>query len=147
MSNSRSFIFALALSASAAAPLAYAQADCRNCGVVESVQRVTRTTQPRGIAGTPVTPGMAIGGVVGGVLGHQIGGGTGKDLATVGGVAAGGYVGHQMEKKTYTAYVMHVRMADGSRRTIEQQAPIARGSHVVVEGKTAYLRQGARRHG
>jgi uncharacterized protein YcfJ len=140
MRTSTFSLLAIAAAASLASPFAFAQSGCHNCGVVESVQRVTRTSQPRGIAGTPVTPGMAIGGVVGGVLGHQVGGGTGRDLATVGGVAAGGYVGHQMEKKTYTAYVMHVRMADGSHRTIEQGSPIARGSEVVVEGKTAHLR-------
>jgi uncharacterized protein YcfJ len=116
-------------------------------GVVESVQKVTRTENPKGIAGTPVTPGMAIGGVVGGVLGNQIGRGTGRDLATVGGVAAGGYIGHQMEKKQYTAYVMHIRMADGTHRTIEQRTPIARGSHVVVEGHTARLERRGQRNG
>jgi outer membrane lipoprotein SlyB len=36
------------------------------------------------------------GAVVGGVIGHQIGGGRGKDLATVGGAVAGGYAGHEI---------------------------------------------------
>ena len=47
---------------------------------------------PHRIAGT------AIGAVAGGVLGHQIGGGSGRDLATVAGAAAGGYAGHQVQK-------------------------------------------------
>ncbi len=34
-----------------------------------------------------------LGAVLGGVIGHQIGGGTGKDLATVGGAVAGGVIG------------------------------------------------------
>src|SRR3569832_1466592 len=38
--------------------------------------------------------GTAIGAVAGGLLGHQIGGGTGRTLATVGGAAAGGYAGN-----------------------------------------------------
>jgi len=47
---------------------------------------------PNRIAGT------AIGAVAGGLLGSQIGGGTGRTLATVGGVAAGGYAGNQVQK-------------------------------------------------
>lgn len=42
--------------------------------------------------------GTAIGAVAGGLLGHQIGGGTGRDLATVGGAVAGGYAGNQVQK-------------------------------------------------
>ncbi|TXH74344.1 glycine zipper 2TM domain-containing protein [Thiobacillus sp.] len=42
--------------------------------------------------------GTAIGAVAGGLLGHQIGGGTGRTLATVGGAAAGGYAGNQIQK-------------------------------------------------
>lgn len=39
--------------------------------------------------------GAAIGAVAGGVAGNQIGGGRGKDLATVGGAIGGGYLGQQ----------------------------------------------------
>ncbi len=42
--------------------------------------------------------GTAIGAVAGGLLGHQIGGGSGRDLATVAGAAAGGYAGNQVQK-------------------------------------------------
>ena len=42
--------------------------------------------------------GTAIGALAGGLLGHQIGGGTGRTLATVGGAAAGGYAGNQVQK-------------------------------------------------
>lgn len=37
--------------------------------------------------------GAIAGALIGGVLGHQVGGGTGKDLATVGGAVAGGVIG------------------------------------------------------
>ena len=37
--------------------------------------------------------GAIAGALIGGVLGHQVGGGSGKDLATVGGAVAGGWVG------------------------------------------------------
>lgn len=51
--------------------------------------------------------GSALGAVVGGLLGNQVGGGNGKKLATIAGAAAGGYAGNQVqksmqEKNTYT---------------------------------------------
>jgi uncharacterized protein YcfJ len=42
--------------------------------------------------------GTAIGAVVGGLIGHQIGGGNGRTVTTVGGAAAGGYAGNQIQK-------------------------------------------------
>lgn len=47
---------------------------------------------PNRIAGT------AIGAVAGGLVGSQIGGGSGKTLATIAGAAAGGYAGHEVQK-------------------------------------------------
>lgn len=43
--------------------------------------------------------GTGVGAVAGGLLGHQVGGGKGKTLATVGGAVAGGYVGNRVQKK------------------------------------------------
>lgn len=40
--------------------------------------------------------GTGLGAVVGGVLGHQVGGGNGKKLATVAGVLLGGYAGNEV---------------------------------------------------
>lgn len=40
--------------------------------------------------------GAVVGALLGGILGHQIGGGTGRDIATVGGAVAGGAVGAQV---------------------------------------------------
>lgn len=42
--------------------------------------------------------GTLAGAVVGGVIGHQVGGGSGRDIATVAGAAAGGYGGNRLEK-------------------------------------------------
>ncbi len=44
--------------------------------------------------------GTGLGALVGGVLGHQVGGGSGKTLATVAGAAAGGYAGNKIQQKT-----------------------------------------------
>jgi len=49
------------------------------------------TKDPNRIAGT------AIGAVAGGLLGSQIGSGSGRTLATVAGAAAGGYAGHEVQ--------------------------------------------------
>lgn len=42
--------------------------------------------------------GTAIGAVAGGLLGHMVGGGKGKTLATVAGAVGGGYAGNRIEK-------------------------------------------------
>jgi outer membrane lipoprotein SlyB len=67
--------------------------------------------------------GAIAGGVAGALLGHQIGEGTGKDIATIAGAVGGGYAGHQIEKqvKKTTVYEITVRMEDGTRQVITQQ--------------------------
>ena len=42
--------------------------------------------------------GTLLGAVAGAAIGHQLGGGNGKTLATVGGAVAGGYAGNQIQK-------------------------------------------------
>lgn len=42
--------------------------------------------------------GTIAGALIGGVLGHQVGGGSGRDLATVAGAAGGGYAGNRIQK-------------------------------------------------
>jgi uncharacterized protein YcfJ len=43
--------------------------------------------------------GTAAGAVVGGVLGHQVGSGTGRTVATVAGAAAGGFAGYKLTEE------------------------------------------------
>jgi outer membrane lipoprotein SlyB len=106
---------------------------CTNCGSVISVNSVKQQGEGSGLG--------AIGGaVVGGVLGHQVGSGRGRDVATVAGAGAGAYAGHQVEKhvKTTQSYVVAVRMDDGSTQNFPYQAEPAfrAGDKVrVVEGK------------
>lgn len=111
---------------------------CTQCGVVESVVAVQRQQPVQGIGGTQITPGAVAGGVIGGLLGNQIGHGNGRAAATVLGAAGGAYAGNAIQKNmnTYTAYQVHVRMNDGSVRTIEQRAAVAVGAPVVVEGQS-----------
>lgn len=86
---------------------------CSNCGVVDSIREITQPGEGSGL-------GAVAGGVVGAILGHQVGGGTGKKIATVAGAAGGAYAGHQIEKsqRKTTRYEVIVRMNDGSSRSV-----------------------------
>lgn len=111
---------------------------CSNCGRVESINAIQSQAEPSGV-------GAVSGAVVGGLLGNQIGGGSGKTLATIAGAVGGGYAGNEVEKRTRSAttYQVRVRMEDGNIRNFpyNSQPPWHQGDWVrVVNG---YL-QGAR---
>ena len=110
---------------------------CSNCGRVESVHAVQSQADPSGV-------GVVGGAVVGGLLGNQIGGGSGKTLATIAGAVGGGYAGNEVEKRTRTAtsYQVRVRMENGQVRSFpyNNQPPWHQGDRVrVVDG---YLQPG-----
>lgn len=104
---------------------------CYDCGTVTSITPVTQ----KGEAGAIGTIGGA---AAGGVIGHQFGGGRGKDAATVGGAILGAIAGREVEKRarSTTVYDIGVRMEDGSNRTVTVADPAALsvGSAVRVEG-------------
>jgi outer membrane lipoprotein SlyB len=106
---------------------------CGNCGAVESVTPIERTTKADG-------PGVGAvgGGVLGAVLGNQVGNGNGRTVATILGAIGGGFAGNAIEKKMKkeTVYQVGIRMDDGSRRTIEVAQQPAVGSKVTVEGNS-----------
>lgn len=108
---------------------------CSNCGAIESVKAIQRTTKADG-------PGIGAvaGGVAGAVLGHQVGNGNGRTVATVLGAIGGGFAGNAIEKnmKKETVYQVGVRMDDGSRRTLEVAQPPVVGSKVTVDGSTIH---------
>ena len=108
----------LACAAFAAAGMIGANAACIDCGTVTDVQTLKKEGEGSGA-------GMVIGGIAGGVLGHQVGSGRGKDVATVAGVAGGAYVGNEVEKKNKaaTSYVVRVKMEDGSNRSFTFSNP------------------------
>jgi outer membrane lipoprotein SlyB len=113
---------------------------CGNCGAVESVTPIERTTKADG-------PGIGAvgGGVLGAVLGNQVGNGNGKTVATIIGAIGGGFAGNEVEKrmKRETIYQVGVRMDDGSRRTVEVSQPPAVGSKVTVDGSSIRSNEGA----
>lgn len=114
-----------AASAPSAKQLAALCAECSWVGEVHSYEH----------KGEGSALGVIGGAVVGGLLGHQVGGGTGKKIATVGGAVAGGYAGNEIEKRSKSYRVWSVRLIakDGSHRTHEQRSdPQLRSGDVVV---------------
>ena len=112
---------------------------CADCATVEAVTAVQRQGQVNGVAVGNQTIGLGTvaGGLIGGLLGNQVGGGNGKTLATVAGLAGGALAGNTIEKnmKQVTVYDVRVRMDDGSKRNMEVSSVVPVGSKVIVEGK------------
>jgi uncharacterized protein YcfJ len=108
-------------------------ARCEDCGVVHAIHKETRKGQGGAV-------GIVGGALVGGLLGHQVGGGTGKTLATVAGAGAGAYAGNEVQKHvtSKTVWITEVRMKDGSVHRFEQEhAPAWKsGSLVKVHGNS-----------
>jgi outer membrane lipoprotein SlyB len=111
------------------APTKLASAVCSNCGTVESVKSEKHKGEGTGL-------GAVGGAVLGGVVGHQLGGGNGKKALTVLGAVGGGLGGHEAEKQVRATTVYHVqmRMDDGSTRTVTQNTAPALGARFEVEG-------------
>jgi outer membrane lipoprotein SlyB len=125
MTNNLSTLMAAVLAATAftggcaeIAPIAVAEAPRVNerieYGVVESTYIVRGGDGPTGA-------GAVIGGIAGGVVGHQIGGGRGKDVATIAGALGGAYVGNQVERaKQRDHYRVGVLLDSGARLEVEE---------------------------
>jgi outer membrane lipoprotein SlyB len=110
-------------------PVATAKAVCADCGVVESVQALTRKGEGTGV-------GAVAGGVVGGLIGHQMGAGQGKTAMTVLGAVGGGLAGNEVEKRARatTVYQVRVRTNAGKLRTFEQASAPPVGQRVRIDG-------------
>lgn len=68
--------------------------------------------------------GALLGAVIGGVLGHQVGGGSGRDAATVVGVVGGAVIGNQVErhnKGDNEIYRVSVRLDNGRLAQFDYQ--------------------------
>jgi len=90
---------------------------CDACGVVESVHEIKERGDGSGI-------GAVGGAVVGGLIGNQFGGGSGKKITTVAGAVGGAFAGHQIEKevKATKSYEITVRLDDGSTEVVNTSA-------------------------
>jgi outer membrane lipoprotein SlyB len=85
---------------------------CGACGVVSDTRVESRAGKANGV-------GAVGGAVVGGIVGHQIGGG--NTAATVLGALGGGFAGNAIEKKVkkVTVWSTTVTFKDGSTETFE----------------------------
>ena len=83
---------------------------CGTCGRVESVQAIEQCSAATGV-------GAVAGGVLGAVVGNQIGKGNGRTCATVRWARwVAGYAGHEIEKRTRTQTTYQVARAPGRRQ-------------------------------
>ncbi len=106
--------------------LAFADGCKKDCGRVVSIETVTQEGKGGAL-------GVIAGGVVGGLLGNQIGAGRGNTLATVAGAAGGAYAGNEVQKKVSekNIQVVKVKMDKGNTRTFEfNESPVAKGDRV-----------------
>lgn len=110
---------------------------CSSCGVVRSVTAVSE-------AGATTGAGAVIGGIVGGVAGNQVGGGSGKKIATAAGVIGGALLGNNIEQNRASSswYEIVIDMQDGSQQfiTVPDAAGISPGAQVAVNGGNIALR-------
>ncbi len=90
-------------------------ANVNGSGTIQSVDLVPRS---KGIG-----LGTLAGAAVGGLIGHQVGGGTGRTVATAAGAAGGAYVGHEMEKRRSAGeiYKVTIKMDDGTTQSFAQE--------------------------
>ena len=90
----------------------------------------------------PINTGTVLGGLAGGVVGHQVGSGRGKAAATVVGVIGGAAVGNEIEKKQTqgSRYRITVRLDSGSNLIVEdtRDPNLRMGDRVRVEDNQIY---------
>jgi uncharacterized protein YcfJ len=84
---------------------------------MEREQVVQHQSQPQ--QGAPNVPVAALGAVIGGILGHQVGGGSGKQIATVAGAVGGAALGAQYGRNDQQVHAaapltQDVRRCDGN---------------------------------
>jgi outer membrane lipoprotein SlyB len=124
--------------AARAAPAAPAQpAVCNICGTVRSITEIKQDGRGTGA-------GAVIGGIVGGVAGNQVGGGSGRKIATAAGVVGGAILGNEVEQNRNgtSTYEILVDMQNGSQQLVRtgNVAGISTGSAVNVQGGNITLR-------
>lgn len=121
----------------------YPNQEIARYGYVESME----TIAPERSAGGPGV-GAIGGAIAGGLLGHQVGSGSGNTAATIGGAVVGGVIGHQVEQRVRdrntavgVEYHVRVRMDDGTYQTFRKETHdgIRVGDRVRVERGNVFL--------
>jgi outer membrane lipoprotein SlyB len=107
-------------------------------GTVVAVRMVRNSSPAKSSSGV----GAVLGGIAGAILGNQVGGGTGRAVATIAGGVGGAWAGNEVEKRYAdhpdALYQTTIRFDDGSTRTITTHgAPRWReGTRVKWDGHT-----------
>ncbi|GAB2871548.1 hypothetical protein GCM10027277_45990 [Pseudoduganella ginsengisoli] len=76
---------------------------CNECGRVVGVNVVEKKGEGSAV-------GVIAGGVAGALIGNQVGGGSGRKLATIAGAAGGAYAGNKVEEHMKTTKQWHVKV-------------------------------------
>ena len=107
--------------------------DCADCGRVTAVYLVDKEGDSNAV-------GLIAGGVAGALLGRQVGGGFGKDLATLAGAAGGAYAGQKVQETMNASKIWQVTVTytnGGSARFDFAQDPgLKVGDSVKKSGNT-----------
>ena len=132
-------IIAGAVAVTAIGAFGYQKLDQPDFAAVTAVKPTTKTvsvpreechdevvTHTRAAKDTHQIAGTIVGAVVGGVIGHQIGDGRGRDVAKIGGAAAGGYAGNRIQKGMQ------------ERDTYQESRRVCKTEHDSHEEKTGY---------
>jgi len=106
---------------------------CQDCGKVTAINVSERKGESNAL-------GMIAGGVGGALLGNQVGGGSGKKVATVAGAVGGAYAGKKIQENMNATKVWNVEVQydNGQRRTItfEHDPGLQRGDRVQNAGQS-----------
>ena len=105
-------------------------------GVVDRIE-VIKKGDTNNVAGT------ILGGIAGGLLGHQVGGGSGQTAATIVGSVGGAVAGNQVQQRTRGSnetFRVTVRFENGAIQTIRQDdiSDMRTGDRVRVESGRVY---------
>jgi outer membrane lipoprotein SlyB len=105
---------------------------CDYCGTIRSVTKIGRHSKNN-------TGATILGAVVGGALGNQVGGGSGRTAATVAGAVAGGAIANNAtkDKNRRTYYRINVRMDNGRIYNFDQGS-----DHGLRSGTRVEIRNG-----
>jgi outer membrane lipoprotein SlyB len=123
------------LASCASDPIATGSAVRIDYGTVEAIEIY------RGSDNKPISVGTVLGGIAGGVVGHQIGSGGGNTVATIAGAIGGAMLGHEVEKKvTGSRYRMTVRLDSGGTVIVEdsREGDLRVGDRVRVENNRVF---------
>ncbi len=106
---------------------------CLDCGKVTAVNVGEKRGEGNAL-------GVIAGGAAGGLLGHQVGGGKGKTLATIAGAVGGAYAGKKIQESATATKVWNVDVEydNGQRRTFsfDRDPGIQRGDRVKNAGQS-----------